>query len=95
MESNEQHLIQVLKVLESEGTLQNSILIGSWCLLFYKYLFENFEPTIRTTDIDFLIPNPKAIKEKNGLVKSLKEINYDLVHDILTNKSIFISPDGF
>ena len=63
MESNEQHLIEILKVLESEGTLQNSILIGSWCLLFYKYVFENFEPTIRTTDIDFLIPNPKAIKK--------------------------------
>ena len=95
MESNEKHLLELLKVLNEEGTLNDFIVIGSWCLLFYKYVFENFEPTIRTTDIDFFIPNPKSIKEKNGLIKALKEINYDLVRDSLTNKSIFISPDGF
>ena len=95
MENNEKQLTQVLKVLSEEGTLKDSILIGSWCLFFYKYIFDNFEPTIRTTDIDFLIPNPKSIKEKSGVIKALREINYDLMRDTLTNKSFFISPDGF
>ena len=95
MLNNEKELKEILSVLNKEGILTNTILIGSWCLLFYKYVFEHFEPTVRTTDIDFFVPNPKAIKEKNGLINSLKEINYDLVRDTLTNKSTFISPDGF
>lgn len=95
MFENENELKEILNVLNKEGFLPNTILIGSWCLLFYKYVFEHFEPTIRTTDIDFFVPNPKSIKEKNGIVNSLKEVNYDLVHDTLTNKTTFISPNGF
>lgn len=95
MVNNEKELKEVLTVLDNEGILSNAILIGSWCLFFYKYVFEHFEATVRTTDIDFFVPKPKSIKEKNGLVNSLKEINYDLIHDTLTHKSSFISPDGF
>lgn len=95
MIENENELKKILSLLSKEGILNNVILIGSWCLLFYKHIFTNFEPTVRTTDIDFYVPDPKAIKEKNGLINSLKNINYDVVHDTLTNKSTFISPDGF
>ena len=95
MENNEQKLLEILQILNNEGALENSILIGSWCLFFYKYIFDNFEPTIRTTDIDFLVPQPKSFKEKSGIAKTLKEINYFIVQDTLTNKTIFISPDGF
>lgn len=95
MIENEKQLKAILTVLDEEGVLKNLILIGSWCLLFYKNIFENFDPLVRTTDIDFYVPDVKAVKEKNGLINSLKEINYDLVHDSLTSKSTFISPDGF
>ena len=95
MNENETKLVEIMKALNDEGVLNNVILIGSWCLLFYKYIFEDFSPLVRTTDIDFYVPNVKAIKEKNSLVKSLKAINYDIIHDSLTHKSIFISPDGF
>ena len=95
MIENEKKLKEVLAVLEKEGILENIILIGSWCLLFYKFVFDDFEPTVRTTDIDFFVPNPKAIKEKKSIVVSLKEINYDIIRDTLTNKTTFISPDGF
>lgn len=95
MIENEKKLKDVLAVLNDEGILCNVILIGSWCLLFYKKIFSEFDPLIRTTDIDFYVPDAKRIKDKNGLVKSLKNINYDMIHDSLTNKTSFISPDGF
>ena len=95
MVNEEKHLNEILNVLNDEGILKNTILIGSWCLLFYKDIFENFVPTIKTTDIDFCVPNPKSIKEKNNVIKSLNKIKYDIFQDTLTNKSTFISPDGF
>ena len=55
MISYKNHLKEILLTLDYEGILQKIILIGSWCLLFYKHLFDDFEPTIRTTDIDLLI----------------------------------------
>ena len=92
---NNNDLMSVLKILDDEGILKDAILIGSWSLIFYQEIFENFSPLIRTTDIDFYIPNVKKIKEKNNLIGSFKINNYDIVHDSLTNKSTFISPDGF
>lgn len=95
MIENEKQLKEVLDVLNKEGILTKSIIIGSWCLLFYKYIFENFEPTLRTTDIDFYVPNPKSIKANDSVISSLKDINYDMVHDSCTNRTSFISPEGF
>ena len=95
MVDNEKQLALILKTLDKEGILNNVVLIGSWCLLFYKELFENFDPLVRTFDIDFYVPNAKAVKEKGNLIKSLKQLNYDVRRDYLTNKSTFISPDGF
>lgn len=95
MTENEQQLKNILLILQKEGVLENTILIGSWCLLFYKYIFENFNPTIRTSDIDFYVPNVKSVNEKQNLVRSLKTINFDPIYDILTNKTKFISPGGF
>lgn len=81
MKENEQHLKQTLRVLAEENVLQNVVIIGSWCLLFYKHVFDDFSPLIMTFDIDFFVPNPKSIKEKTGLIKSLKEINFDVIRD--------------
>ena len=95
MIENERQLKEVLNVLNEEGILNKAIIIGSWCLLFYKYIFDNFEPTVRTTDIDLYVPNPKSVKENGSVVDSLKDINYDLVHDSCTSRTFFVSPDGF
>lgn len=93
MEKNEA-LYTVLKSLEDSGLLKDIILIGSWCLVFYQQIFEGFEPQIRTTDIDFYVPNAKSANPGDSAA-ALKKINYDHVRDTLTNKSTFISPDGF
>ncbi len=95
MNEDEKKFKELLHILDKEGTIKDVILIGSWCLLFYKYIFENFEPSIRTTDIDFYVPNAKSFKASNGLIGSMKNNNYDAFNDVLTHKTTFISPDGF
>ena len=95
MNENERHLKEILVALNKSGILSDLIIIGSWSLLFYKKIFTDFKPLIRTTDLDFYVPNAKAVKEKSGVIESLRSLNYDIVQDTLTNKSRFISYDGF
>lgn len=41
------------------------------------------------------MPNPKSIHERDNVINSFKKINYDVIYDALSNKTKFISPDGF
>jgi len=78
VEKNQYNLcIEVLKRLEKAGVLKDVILIGSWCIPFYKDYFENvrYPIAIKTRDIDFLVPTPSKIKTKADIPKLLK-VNY-------------------
>ncbi len=86
---------RILSVFDQAGFLNDVILIGSWCLVFYQQIFEGFSPLVRTTDIDFYVPDVKKPSSDCNLISALREINYDHISDTLTNKSKFISPDGF
>ena len=57
---------EVLELLQKQGILKDLVLIGSWCCHFYIPYFgrKNYLPTIKTIDIDLLIPNPKRLKSK-------------------------------
>ena len=68
MEKNKKRLVEVLDILNKEGILNNVILIGSWCLFFYQHIFEDFVPSFRTADIDFYVPDPKAVIAKNNVI---------------------------
>ena len=95
MISNENHLKEILSALDKDNILKDTILIGSWSLLFYDRIFLNFEPEVRTTDLDFYVPNAKAIVSNGGLTDTLKELNYEMIMDSLTSKTTFASVDGF
>lgn len=95
MNKEEKYLNELLEILNSNKILPNVILIWSWCLFFYKNIFNNFTPILRTIDIDFYVPDVKRIKGENGLINKLKIIKYDMIVDTLTNKTKFVSPDGF
>jgi hypothetical protein len=60
MEENYKLLSAVLQRLQDSGALEKLILTGSWCQYYYRIMFNaSLEiPLIRTTDIDFLVPNP-------------------------------------
>ena len=68
-------LLDVLKSFEKAGVLKQFMLIGSWCLQFYRFYFERPEmlPAFRTMDVDFLIPNPNQIKNEIDVPALLKE----------------------
>jgi len=79
VEKNQYDLcIEVLKRLEKTGVLKGVILIGSWCIPFYKDYFGRVQyPTaIKTRDIDFLVPTPLKSKIKTDIPKLLKDLGF-------------------
>lgn len=71
-------LLKVLKILQREGLLKDLIVGGSWCLYFYKFYFRKKRPiaTLRTRDIDFIVPQPKSLKTKIDLPELLKSLGF-------------------
>lgn len=62
---------------------------------FYDKIFNGFKPLLRTTDLDFYVPNAKSISSKGNLINNLRELKYEMLMDTLTEKTIFASVDGF
>ncbi len=77
MEEKYKLLLSVLRELSKAEVLNDLILAGSWCQFYYRILFDEAPeiPLIRTTDIDFLIPNPFWICGKNS-----STLNYPIFH---------------
>lgn len=91
---NENKLSEIIQAFADAGFINDVILIGSWCLSFYVEVFEGFVPSVRTTDIDFYVPDSKRANAAD-LSERLKSINYDHFQDSMTSKSRFVSPEGF
>ena len=91
---NENKLSEIIQAFADAGFINDVILIGSWCLSFYVKVFEGFVPSVRTTDIDFYVPDSKRANAAD-LSERLKSINYDHFQDSMTSKSRFVSPEGF
>jgi hypothetical protein len=75
MQEQYELLHKVLTKFQSSGVLDNVILIGSWCTYFYKEYFANqiYNPTIKTTDIDFLVPLPIKTNKKVDIAELLRD----------------------
>jgi hypothetical protein len=70
----------ILRRFHKEQILDNLILIGSWCLFFYKDYFSP-DPHIerivlKTRDIDFLINAPNKIKHEVDIPELLKDLGF-------------------
>ena len=67
-------LLKVLRCFYEAGALEELILVGSWCMYFYKDYFsaKSYQPSIRTKDIDFLVPLPIKSKTKVDVAETLK-----------------------
>jgi hypothetical protein len=59
--------LKVLRRLKEAGVLDEMMVIGSWCIYFYKNYFTeaDYTSSIRTRDIDFLIP--RRLKRKSHI----------------------------
>lgn len=79
MEKNQYNLcLEVFRRLHAKGMLDGLVLIGSWCLLFYRDYFgpENYRAAIRTRDLDFLIPIPQRFSASVDLHDLLSDLGF-------------------
>lgn len=70
--------MEVLRRMDKTGVLKNVLLIGSWCVPFYKEYFSGmrYATAIRTRDMDFLIPFPSKLKKKVNIPELLKDLGF-------------------
>jgi len=82
---NEQFEIfhKILAKLNDSGSLNELILIGSWCLPIYSKIYSgNTEiQMLRTKDIDFLVKNPRNIYKPINIDSVLQEIGFEPTFD--------------
>ena len=79
MEKNQFDLcMDVLRRLEQRKLLEHMLVVGSWCLYFYRGFFndEKYIPPVRTRDIDFLLPLPVRFKGDEDIPEMLKELGF-------------------
>lgn len=81
MEKKQSELcLEILRRLHKAGVLRDFILIGSWCIYFYKDYFSNVpfidQATIKTRDLDFLIDNPRKIRRYVNIPELLKDLGF-------------------
>lgn len=69
---------EVIRRLGEAGALKHLIVIGSWCIPLYKEYFAgvSFSTTIRTRDVDFLIPRPSSFASTIDLPELLKDLGF-------------------
>jgi hypothetical protein len=75
VEENYALCLDVLRTFKRAGVLDEVVLVGSWCLHFYREYFTcaAFHPTIRTRDVDLLVPLPNRPSKKVNVAELLKD----------------------
>jgi len=70
--------VEVLRRLNKTGVLKDLILVGSWCIPFYKDYFKTikYATSIRTRDVDFMVPGHIKIKTRVDVVELLKDLGF-------------------
>ena len=72
--------LEILRRFNKADILKHFILIGSWCVVFYKDYFESNDSigyaAIKTRDIDFLISAPSRIQSKVDIPALLQDLGF-------------------
>jgi len=70
--------IEVLRRLDKAGILGDIVLIGSWCIPFYKEYFSDikYSLAIQTRDIDLLVASPNKIRSNVNIPELLKDLGF-------------------
>jgi len=92
---NSKLFYSLLKELQKSGLLEDIVLVGSWCLDFYRNDFENsfFIPAVRTNDADFLIPKIPRVSHTVDIPAILDSFDFTIEYDYQTGLSIFNHPE--
>lgn len=86
---------RTVNTLGEAGVLDDLILIGSWCLYFYRIFFNDSDniPLIRTVDLDFLLRNPPKISSNADVSSLLNQLGFTEEYSLMGGFSKFIHPD--
>ena len=70
--------VEVLRRLDKVAVLQDVVLVGSWCTLFYREFFGQgaYMASLKTRDMDLLIPRPSAVKAKVDVAELLRDLGF-------------------
>jgi hypothetical protein len=73
---------EVLTRMRDAGLLEDLVLIGSWCLAAYRDYFSGtgHVRTLRTRDLDFLVPVPTTLRTKVDVVELLDDLGFIMGH---------------
>lgn len=90
-----QVLHRILKRFQEAGILKEMMLIGSWCLYFYRLAFENDDslPAVRTMDVDFLIPDIHQVRTEVDIPQLLKEEGFLSTYNRVSGMVKFDHPE--
>lgn len=95
MKDNYKLFHDILSVFHRAGVLENVIVIGSWALPIYKNYFNDSPqiPILRTSDIDFLFPNPPKIDNKVNIPELLGKYGFEEQFSLISNHIKYVHPD--
>ncbi len=70
--------MEVLRRLDKAGILQHLILVGSWCMVFYRDYFgtEKLISSLRTRDIDFMVPLPLKTTVNADVTELVEDLGF-------------------
>jgi len=70
--------VEILRRLDRAGVLKHVVLVGSWCTLLYREYFSPraYAPSLKTRDIDLLIPRPSAVDSQIDVAGLLKDLGF-------------------
>lgn len=82
--SAENNFVEILVQLQNAGALRRLVLVGSWCLLVYKHIYDNAPeiPALRTTDLDFLVREPNVNIPKINIPDILEKLGFEPLNDL-------------
>ena len=72
-------LLEVLRRFKEKGILKSIILIGSWCIPFYKKYYKELKniSALRTRDMDLLVPLTAKFKAKLSVYELIKDLGFE------------------
>ncbi len=79
MEKSQYELcLEVLRRLDRIGVLKHVVLVGSWCTWLYRDYFASqaYAPSLKTRDIDLLLPRPTEIKSRADVADLLRDLGF-------------------
>jgi hypothetical protein len=86
--------LSVLRHFQTAGILKEMMLIGSWCLYFYRHEFEHPKsiPAVHTLDADFLIPSLRGVNAEADVPSILASLGFAPTFNRSNNLTVYDHP---